>query len=178
LGDINRKDSAFCSTEEHSFEAVAVDCSYASDSAVTVSSNDCQRDELNSTPASDGSAGRSVVKKSASDVPKNASDVPKNPSAVPKSDINNSPESENKFALLILAGLTGGSGEGYVLDLVHSANMIGVLIFLLFVCLFVLFVLFCFVLFCLVWFGLVLFCLFVSLFVCFTVCLFVCLFVC
>ena len=29
------------------------------------------------------------------------------------------------FALLILAGLTGGSGEGYVLDLVNSANDIG-----------------------------------------------------
>lgn len=29
------------------------------------------------------------------------------------------------FVLLILAGLTGGSGEGYVLDLVNSANDIG-----------------------------------------------------
>jgi hypothetical protein len=39
------------------------------------------------------------------------------------------------FVLLILAGLTGGSGEGYVLDLVNSANDIGTVddFFLLFI---------------------------------------------
>jgi hypothetical protein len=43
-----------------------------------------------------------------------------------KKEIGNG-ESRKKadFVLLILAGLTGGSGEGYVLDLVNSANDIG-----------------------------------------------------
>jgi hypothetical protein len=135
LGDINREDSAFCSTEEHSFEAVAVDCSYASDGAVTESSYDFQRDDSNVTPASDGPPGRSEVKESASDVPKNVS-------AVSNSDTaggSDSTENENKFALLILAGLTGGSGEGYVLDLVHSANMIGIKIYIFLTPVFVLF---------------------------------------
>lgn len=35
------------------------------------------------------------------------------------SDIN---EGKEDYVLLILAGLTGGSSEGYVLDLVHTAN--------------------------------------------------------
>lgn len=131
MGDINREDSAYCTTDEHSFEAVAVDCSYASDSDVTESSNDIQKDGLSSTPASDNPAGGPEVKEIASTVPKNASDVPKNVSDVPKSETrggNGSSEKEDKFVLLILAGLTGGSGEGYVLDLVHSANIIGTLI--------------------------------------------------
>ena len=125
MGDINREDSAYCTTDEHSFEAVAVDCSYAGDSDVTESSNDIQKDGLSSTPASDNQAGGPEVKEIASTVPKNASDVP-------KSEIrggNSSSEKEDKFVLLILAGLTGGSGEGYVLDLVHSANIIGTLIY-------------------------------------------------
>ena len=34
---------------------------------------------------------------------------------------------DKKYVLLILAGLTGGSGEGYVVDLVNEANQQGAL---------------------------------------------------
>ena len=37
-----------------------------------------------------------------------------------------SPQSSSSFSLLILAGLTGGSSEGYVLDLVNAANKQGI----------------------------------------------------
>lgn len=43
----------------------------------------------------------------------------------PSSSSSTSTSSGSKQALLILAGLTGGSSEGYVLDLVNSANMNG-----------------------------------------------------
>ena len=42
-----------------------------------------------------------------------------------KNTSSNNASSERNYVLLILAGLTGGSGEGYVVDLVNTANKQG-----------------------------------------------------
>ena len=41
---------------------------------------------------------------------------------------DNEQNEDKKYVLLILAGLTGGSGEGYVVDLVNEANQQGALL--------------------------------------------------
>ena len=102
LEDLNQIDSSFCTTDDHSLEAVAVDCSFAN--------TEIKGNQLNSL----NSGGEDE-----SDNMKN------NNKDVVKKELRSEKKKNAGFVLLILAGLTGGSGEGYVLDLVNSANDVG-----------------------------------------------------
>ena len=100
LEDLHEIDSSFCTTDDHSLEAVAVDCSFANTEIIGDQSNSLNSGE-------------------------NESDMKKNNKDDVKKELGNEHKKNAGFVLLILAGLTGGSGEGYVLDLVNSANDVG-----------------------------------------------------
>ena len=101
--------------KECSFEAVALDCSF------------------HTPKLSDLTPGESVLEKEIEISAKKEVDqlgAPNggNDAQTVKSEQNaRLDNADNKFALLILAGLTGGSGEGYVVDLVNEANQQGAL---------------------------------------------------
>jgi hypothetical protein len=96
---LNEEDPSHCTGTDHSLEAVAVDCSFAYTETSTIPLN-------------------SSINEVDSDCKNSNEDMKKDISSGKK-------KKKADFVLLILAGLTGGSGEGYVLDLVNSANDIG-----------------------------------------------------
>ena len=101
--------------EECSFEAVALDCSFHTPKL------------SNLTP------GESVLEKQIDISAKKDVDPLGTPNEGDNAETEESEENarlndvDNKYVLLILAGLTGGSGEGYVVDLVNEANQQGAL---------------------------------------------------
>lgn len=97
LEDLNQIDSSFCTTNDHSLEAVAVDCSFAN--------TEIKGNRLNSVSSCEVDSYMKCNNK--------------------KKELGRERKKNSGFVLLILAGLTGGSGEGYVLDLVNSANDVG-----------------------------------------------------
>ena len=115
------EDSSFCTTEEHSFEAVALDCAFASHSS---------KKSKNVGKTSETAETSEISEKSKTSKTSEVNDIneiKKNHNNSNKENI--SPQNSNKenvlkkeFCFLILAGLTGGSEEAYVLDLVNTAN--------------------------------------------------------
>jgi predicted alpha/beta-fold hydrolase len=81
----------------HSYEAVALDCSFAKNNR----NKEDKKTKIKINPTSNLSSDKTEKESKQ-----------KNDTNEPKMD----------YVLLILAGLTGGSSEGYVLDLVHTAN--------------------------------------------------------
>ena len=101
LEDLNQIDSSFCTTDDHSLEAVAVDCSFAN--------TEIKGNRLNSVNSCEVDSDMKCNNKKDNI----------------KKELGGEKKKNAGFVLLILAGLTGGSGEGYVLDLVNSANDVG-----------------------------------------------------
>lgn len=104
--------------EENSFEAVALDCSFAK----TTETNKDINEESTLVKENEISAKNSTnqLKKS------KEANIMKAGNFEKCDDICNV---DGKFVLLILAGLTGGSSEGYVIDLVREANQQGMVKF-------------------------------------------------
>ena len=98
---MNQEDPTHCTGTDHSLEAVAVDCSFAYTETSSIPLNS----SINKVDSDATSSNEDMKKERGSGKKKKKAD----------------------FVLLILAGLTGGSGEGYVLDLVNSANDVGAL---------------------------------------------------
>ena len=114
IGMMNNEDASFCSDKSESlFEAVALDCSFA---------NAChtEQDSIpNNIAVGKIDTDKDVVKKSKDGV---CESVHENSRPIVSGEKNGI---KKDFVLLILAGLTGGSDEGYVLDLVDAANQTG-----------------------------------------------------
>ena len=112
---MNNQDASFCSDKsENSFEAVALDCSFANPrdtKEIEISHNDTV--ERNSV---DKDAAMKLKEGVSKGVHEESGPIVHGEKVEIKKD----------FVLLILAGLTGGSDEGYVLDLVDAANQTGI----------------------------------------------------
>lgn len=112
IGMMNNEDTSYCSDKsEAMFEAVALDCSFAKSGNVRTGS--AQVGVVRNDALRKASGDESVVVKAV------LNDLQKNVGAIMSSGED---ETKNDFVLIILAGLTGGSEEGYVLDLVDAAN--------------------------------------------------------
>ena len=114
IGMMNNEDESFCSDKsERSFEAVALDCSFANPGhakQVSIPNNDVAG--MIDTDKDEPMKMKDAVYES----------VHENSRPIISGEKN---EKKKDFVLLILAGLTGGSDEGYVLDLVDAANQTG-----------------------------------------------------
>jgi hypothetical protein len=89
----------------HSYEAVALDCSFAKKNKNRENNNNISDDN------------KTKIKNNL--MSKLSSETKEKESIEKNSDIT---ETKMDYVLLILAGLSGGSSEGYVLDLVRTAN--------------------------------------------------------